>query len=488
MKQPEGVGIDGTPPATSDKRELPSRSARCKPRGPDLLAMPSAEYNRLVALRSNTDAALIRSQTAGSAKQVAAATRPAEPPAGRPLPVHPGAEQPDPTLAAASAHGPGARAQQKRAAVTRTERSRTRRPDGGSPMDCAERDAVAQSGSIAEPRPEAAAGTADAQGAEGLVVDKPVVRGRQPKSPPSVPMLALCSSVEEASRRQQGHLVRGRARASHSREQASTQSPRTGVVGMLEQQSVHAPARAAPVPPTLPGSGGRDQRTAGVSSRGDQPRVDRKRKRRRDDEPAAKSTKCKRAAKACAEADTLLPVHHSVVAQPATVPQLVDSVKLRQRLAPERLEALDSREYNLKHAKQRQEAAMTAIPPPHPKRAVQRRRSQLATHPQSANRKDAKQGRRKKLRKQQAHGRDLQHEDPTAQRGAVSGQTPPVVSQRCNARAAGTRTAATGASRHPVIRASLVSEQAQPQVRMKRSKQRTRGGATPGSTQQWVHL
>ena len=483
MEQPEAGAVNGTPPATSVKRELPSRSARGKPRGPDLLAMPSAEYNRLTALRSDTDAARNRSQTAGgSNKQMTAVMRPAEPPAGRPVPVKPGAVQPDLTPAAASAHRPEARAQQKCAAVARTERSRTRRLDGGSSTSCAERDAVAPPGSIAEPRPKA--GTADASGAAGLVVDKCVVQGRQRKSPPSVTEPALDSSATEASCQQQA--VRARARASHSRAQAATQGTDAGAGGSLEQQPVRAPAHAAPVPPRLPGCGGHEQRTAEVNSSEAQPRADRKRKRRRDDKPAAKSTKRNRARKACTEADAALPVHHGVIARPATGPQLVDSVKLRRRSAPERLPALPSREYNLMHAEQRQEAAVTADPPRQPEKGGQRSRSQIVSHPQPADEKHEKQGRRKKLRKQQAHGRDVQHEDVAAQRGAASGQMPLTVSQRCTAHETGTRTAAAGVSRPPVFQSSMLSQQAQ--VQMKRSKQRTRGRATPVSTPQWVHL
>ncbi len=478
MEQLEPMGIVGSPPATYAKRALPSRSARGKPRGPDLLAMPSAEYNRLAALMSGTDSAHVHSQTAGNASLVAAATRPA--------PVHTDAVQPDLAPAAAPALQPEARAQQKRAAVTRTERSRMRRQDGGSPMDRAERDAAAPPASIAEPRPEAGAGTAVASGAAGLVEDKRMVQGRQRKFPPSSKE-QVQGSCAAATCPQQGQAIRGRARAFCSG--AVMQDADAGA-GTLQEQPVSAPARAVTGPPTLPGRGGRDQHTAGGNSSEDRPRANRKRKRRRDDKPAAKSTKRNRAPKACTEVYASLPVHHSVIVQPGTGPQLVDSVKLRRRSAPNRLEALDSRKYNLKHAKQRQEAAMAAGQPRQPEKAGQRRRSQPASQPQPAAGTARKQGGRKKLRKHQAHGREHEHEGEGAavQRGAATAQTPLVVSQRCKARKAGTRPAATGANRHPVLRDAMLSQQAQPQVPMKRSKQWTRGGATPGSTQQWVHL
>ena len=493
-EQPGPVHLAGAPPSAAAKRELPSRSARDKRRGPDPLAMGSVEYNRAVAaLRSARDAALDRSQTAGSAGPGAAATRPAEPLAGRAAPAHPDVLPTDQMPASDSALQPEARAQQKRAALARTKRGRKRRQDGGAPIDCAERDAAAAPGSMAEPHAEA--GATDASGAAGLVAAPRVAQGRRHQSPRSITELAVSSCLDKTKCVQQGQAGRGRAGASRSQGQAATQSADAGV-GTSKEQPVHVRAPAAPVPSVLLGSRCCDSRSA-RGHREDQPRADQKCKRRRDDEPTVKSTKRRRVPKAstlAAEAST--PMHHAVIAQPAMGAQLtgIDSVKLRQRSAPERLQALHSRAYNVLLAEQRQEAPVKrqdapvpAVPPRQPQAVRQRRRSQSA--PQPAAVEDGKPGQQNKLRKQQASS-ELQPEadDAAAQRGAASGQAPVVVLQRRTAHEAGTRTAEPGASRHPVARDTTLSKRTQPQAPLKRGKQRTRGAGTPGSTQQWVHL
>lgn len=230
-------------------------------------------------------------------------------------------------------------------------------------------------------------------------------------------------------------------------------------------------------------------------------RTDGSRKRRRGYGPLVDSTERRTAP----ESGTQMGAAHldraGMRRRPEEGAQLtaVDIVKLRQRSAPQRLPAVDSKTYNLLSPEQKQQLPSDAPPVQQPDTMRQLRGSKWASKQcQPADVTERKPVPHNKRRTQQASGSANTHIDAhaRAQRGMASALNPVAASKQ-----RGKRKKGTGASRHAVqYHGAALVQDARPQTdgctpasaaptEMKRSTKRQRRCATtPGGTQLWVHV
>ena len=412
----EGSPPDTTrgPPETSAKRELPSRSARGKGRGPDPLAVDSKEYNRVQRLRSDKagqpdeppTAGATVPQPASSRKQAAlsvrfgqlAGSRGSVPtltaeasltadlekqaaahglavqqcPAiltagiggsrGVPLAPHPGPKSAAGTSrphfgpAAGSSDDPKGLARRQAAKAVHAGRGHKVRQKGGTQAMPAGRNVAVQQGRVEEPLLMV---PADAVAAFACVSIGDTVKGRPRKSAVSSTTLGLTGGAHDVAGAQHKQAIKEGGGDHRRQKHVAAQGVKPGSQNLAKRPASPL-ARTAAVR-SLPGGGTRGGTQLPVEAQpGSQDHAQQTRKRRQGDEPPEPRMKGRRAATACRVLQSSAPMHTGTLAPAAAAaaasaqPTVRDRVESRKRSAPQRLQAVPSKEYNLWLAAQAQ--------------------------------------------------------------------------------------------------------------------------------------